>query len=144
VVRADVAEAKIARAAAWLDSAGAAYERPLDELRADGAGRDLAAFHLFLAVQEAIDLAAHWVADAGWTPPDDVGSTFDVLAAHGAIERQLADEMRAIVRVRNRIAHGYASVDHDRIHAEAPAGIASLRRFLAAVAAASTHETDES
>jgi uncharacterized protein YutE (UPF0331/DUF86 family) len=142
MVRADVAGTKIARAAAWLDSAGAAYDRPLEELRSDAAGRDLAAFHLFLAVQEAVDLAAHWVADAGWTPPDDVGSTFDVLAAHGAIDRQLADQMRAIVRVRNRIAHGYASVDHDRIHVEAPAGIASLHRFLAAVAAAGTNETE--
>jgi uncharacterized protein YutE (UPF0331/DUF86 family) len=43
--------------------------------------------------------------------------------------------MRAIVRVRNSIAHGYASVDHHRIHGEAPAGIATLRRFLTSVAA---------
>jgi uncharacterized protein YutE (UPF0331/DUF86 family) len=136
MVRADVVEKKIARAAAWLDSAAAAYERTLDDLRADEAARDLAAFHLFLAIQEAIDLAAHWVADEGWTPPDDLGATFDVLASHGAIDRELADQMRAIVRVRNRIAHGYASVDHDRIHQEAPAGTASVRRFLAAVGSA--------
>jgi len=135
MVRADVAQKKIARAAAWLDKANATYARPVDELRVDEAGRDLAAFYLFLAIQEAIDLAAHWVADAGWTPPDDVGSTFDVLAAHGAIDPPLSVEMRDTVRVRNRIAHGYASVDHERIHAEAPAGIATLRRFLAAVAA---------
>jgi uncharacterized protein with HEPN domain len=38
--------------------------------------------------------------------------------------------------VRNRIAHGYASVDHDRIHAEATAGIEALRRFMLAAAAA--------
>jgi uncharacterized protein YutE (UPF0331/DUF86 family) len=136
MVRADVAEKKIARASAWLDKAQATYARPVDELRIDEAQRDLAAFYLFLAIQEAIDLAAHWVADAGWTPPDDVGSTFDVLAANGGIDLSLCVEMRDIVRVRNRIAHGYASVDHDRIHAEAPAGIASLRRFLAAVATA--------
>jgi uncharacterized protein YutE (UPF0331/DUF86 family) len=141
VVRADVVTKKIARAEAWLGSAAETYARPVDELRDDAKARDLAAFYLFLAVQEAIDMAAHWVADAGWTPPDDVGSTFDVLVAHAAIERPLADEMRAIVRVRNRIAHGYTSVDHDRIHGEAPAGIATLRRFFAAVAAAS--EADE-
>ena len=136
MVCADLVEAKVARAVAWLDQAGRAYMRPVEELRLDVAARDLAAFYLFLAIQEAIDLAAHWVADADWTPPDDVGSTFDVLADHGAIDRQLGDEMRAVVRVRNRIAHGYASVDHDRIHAEAPAGIVALRRFFAAVVAA--------
>ena len=35
MVRADVVEKKIARAAAWLDSSAAAYARPVDELRAD-------------------------------------------------------------------------------------------------------------
>ena len=45
--------------------------------------------------------------------------------------------MRSVVRVRNRIAHGYASVDHERIRAEAPGGITAVRRFLEAVAAAS-------
>ena len=134
MVRADLVTKKIARATAWLDSAAAAYARPVDDLRADIAARDLAAFYLFLAIQEAIDLAAHWLADAGWTPPDDVGSTFDVLVAHDAIVRDLGDGMRAIVRVRNRIAHGYASVDHDRIHSEAASGIETLRRFLVAVA----------
>jgi uncharacterized protein len=123
------------RSPAWLDSAATLLRRPLEDLRADAAGRDLAAFHFFLAAQESIDLAAQWVADAGWTPPDDVGSTFDVLAAHHAISQPLADEMRSVVRVRNRIAHGYASVDTDRFHAEAPAGIASVRALLAAVAA---------
>lgn len=136
MVRADVVEKKIARAAAWLDSASEAYARPVDDLRDDASARDLAAFYLFLAIQEAIDLAAHWVADAGWTPPDDLGATFDVLAAHDAIDGPMRDRMRAIVRVRNRIAHGYTSIDHDRIHGEAPVGIATLRRFMAVVASA--------
>jgi uncharacterized protein YutE (UPF0331/DUF86 family) len=141
MVRADVVKKKVARATEWLDSAGALYGRSIDDLRADAAARDLAAFHFFLAVQEVIDLAAHWVADAGWTPPDDVGSTFDVLVDHAAIPRELGDEMRSIVRVRNRIAHGYASMDHERIHTEAPSGIAAMRRFLAAVAAEATSES---
>ena len=58
---------------------------------ADRTGRDLALFYLFLAIQECIDLAAHWVADGGWPPPDDAGSTFDVLADRGVIARPVAD-----------------------------------------------------
>jgi uncharacterized protein YutE (UPF0331/DUF86 family) len=136
VVRREIASAKIARASAWLNDAERLLGRPLAELSADVAGRDLAAFYLLLAIQECVDLGAHWIADAGWSTPAEVGSTFDVLAERGAIERPLADEMRAAVRVRNRIAHGYASVDHARLHAEAPAGIATMRRFLLAAAAA--------
>lgn len=68
----------------------------------------------------------------------ELDSAFDVLADHGVLGRPLADRMRAIVRVRSRIAHGYSSVDHVRIHAEATAGIASLRDFFAAVIVAAT------
>jgi uncharacterized protein YutE (UPF0331/DUF86 family) len=140
MIRADVATKKIARATAWLDSAAALLAHPASELRVADTTRDLGAFHFFLAVQEAIDLAAHWVADAGWTPPDDIGSTFDVLAAHGVITGDLADTMRTVVRVRNRIAHGYASIDAERLHDEAPAGIAAIRTFLVLVAGQAAKE----
>jgi uncharacterized protein YutE (UPF0331/DUF86 family) len=98
--------------------------------------RDLASFYVFLAIQEAIDLAAHWVADAGWPPPDEAGGAFDVLADRGAIERDLADAMRKAVGLRNRIAHGYGAVDHERLFREMRDGSRELRRFLARVAAA--------
>jgi uncharacterized protein YutE (UPF0331/DUF86 family) len=96
--------------------------------------RDLAIFYLFLAIQECIDLAAHWVADASWGAPDDAGATFDVLAERGAIDRGLADTLRAAAGLRNRIAHGYAMLDYPRVQTEALAGIPALRRFLDAVA----------
>jgi uncharacterized protein YutE (UPF0331/DUF86 family) len=64
---------------------------------------------------------------------EDAGSTFDVLAREGRIPADLATAMRAAVALRNRVAHGYAAVDHGRLHADASAGIESLRRFLVAV-----------
>ena len=137
MVRVDVAGRKIARAEAWLCDSEELLGEDADAFVADVRRADLASFYLFLAIQECIDLAAHWLADAGWAAADDVGSTFDELAAHQAIPKELASGMRAIVRVRNRIAHGYATVDHRRFHAEAPAGVTTLRRFLTAVAAAS-------
>ena len=110
--------------------------RPAADFAADVPGRNLAAFYVFLAAQGCIDLAAHWIADEGWPAARDVGSAFDVLVDRAAIPRSLADEMRAVVRVRNRIGHGYASVDHERLHAEGPAGIAAMRRFLLTVSTA--------
>jgi uncharacterized protein YutE (UPF0331/DUF86 family) len=103
---------------------------------ADRTGRDLALFYLFLAIQECIDLAAHWVADEGWAPPDDAGSTFDVLADRGVIARPVADGLRAAAGLRNRIAHGYAMLDYRRVQEESRAGIRPLRGFLEAVASA--------
>lgn len=135
MVRADVASRKLARAEAWLVDVERLASVELDVFVAERERADLSAFYLLLAIQEAIDLAAHWLADAGWPPADDVGSSFDVLASRGAIAPHLADEMRAVARVRNRIAHGYASIDHRRLYAEIPAGLTTLRAFLTLVAA---------
>jgi uncharacterized protein YutE (UPF0331/DUF86 family) len=136
VVKPEVATYKIARAHARLDQAEALVSRSTEEFVADLEGRDLASFYLLLAIQEVIDLAAHWVADAGWAPPTDAASTFDVLADHGTIERELAPRLRAAAGLRNRIARDYAGVDHARLHAEFAAGVEPLRRFLVAVAGA--------
>jgi uncharacterized protein YutE (UPF0331/DUF86 family) len=134
MVRRDVAAARIARAQAWLSDAEAILGRPPEDFVADRSGRDLALFYLFLAIQECIDLAAHWVADEGWMPPDDAGSTFDVLADHGVITRPTADALRGAAGLRNRIAHGYAMVDYRRVQQEARPGLPALRAFLDAVA----------
>jgi uncharacterized protein YutE (UPF0331/DUF86 family) len=135
MVKVDVVQRKVARASAWLNDAEAILARPEEEFLADAKQRDLASFYLFLAIQEAIDLASHWVADESWGSPDDAGSTFLLLADRRAIERDLAEQMRGAVGLRNLIAHGYSLIDHSRMHQEYELGITGLRRFLAAVAA---------
>lgn len=136
MVRAEVAAARVARAQAWLADADSLFALPPDEFVADHKGRDLALFYLFLAIQECIDLAAHWVADEGWAPPDDAGSTFDVLADRGVVTRPVADGLRGAAGLRNRIAHGYAMLDYGRVQRESREGIPALRVFLEAVASA--------
>lgn len=134
MVNVDLVARKLARTRRWLADAEARFELPPDDFRANVEARDLATFYLFLAMQKTIDLAAHWVADAGWDAPDDAGGAFDALAARGAIGHDLAGQLRAIVGVRSRIAHGYATLDHDRLHEEAAAGILTMRAFLVLMA----------
>lgn len=117
-----------------MDDASRLLDQPADVFAAATTDRDLALFYVFLAIQECIDLSAHWVADAGWGAPDDAGSTFDVLADRGAIDRDLAERLRLAAGLRNRIAHGYAMLDYRRVHVESKAGIPALQRFLTAVA----------
>lgn len=133
MVRREVASARIARATAWLDDAEQIFNRDAEAFVSAVKDRDLAIVYLFLTLQESIDLAAHWVADAGWGAPDDAGSTFDVLAERGAIARLLADRLREGVGLRNRIAHGYALLDYHRAQSEAIRGIPAVRSFLNAV-----------
>jgi len=134
VVRPEVVASKVGRARAWLNDAEHTFGRSLEDFRADSKGRDLALFYLFLAIQECIDLAAHWVADEGWGEPDDAGSAFDLLAERGIIAHETATALRSASGLRNRIAHGYAQLDYDRVHREARAGIPSIREFLIAIA----------
>jgi uncharacterized protein YutE (UPF0331/DUF86 family) len=136
VVRREVVASKVSRARAWLNDAAPPLLGPQEAYLADPQRRDLALFYLFLAIQECIDLAAHWVADAGWNEPDDAASAFDVLAERAAIERETATRLRAATGLRNRIAHGYAMLDYARVHREAQEGIPALRVFLAAITTA--------
>jgi len=136
MVRPEVAATRVARALAWLADAERTFSLPAEQFLADLQGRDLALFYLFLAMQECIDLAAHWVADAGWAVPDDAGSTFDVLADRGVIDRETADALRAAAGLRNRIAHGYAMLDYRRVHRESREGLPAIRVFLDKVARA--------
>lgn len=135
MVKPDLVIRKLSRAKGWLDDAEEILSRPAAEFLADVKNRDLATFYLFLAIQECIDLAAHWVADAGWEVPDEAGATFDLLAEHEAVDHDLAAALRGAVGLRNRIAHGYGSVDHQRVHQEYRRGVEALRRFLLLVMA---------
>jgi uncharacterized protein YutE (UPF0331/DUF86 family) len=131
MVKPDLVASKVVRARGWLDRAERLISAPPQEFAADEDRRDLASFCLFLAIQECIDLAAHWIADARWGSPEDAASTFDVLADHQAIDRALAERLRGAVGLRNRIAHGYSTVDHARIQSEFRQGAKALRHFLA-------------
>jgi len=136
VVKRDVVINKVGRARSWLNDAESLFERSTEEFRADVKGRDLALFYLFLAIQECIDLAAHWVADEGWGEPDDASSAFDLLADRSVIARESATALRGAIGLRNRIAHGYALLNYDRVQGEAREGIPSIRTFLLAIATA--------
>jgi uncharacterized protein YutE (UPF0331/DUF86 family) len=133
MVRRDVAGRKVARAVTWLNDAESILSRSREDLARDAASRDLAAFYLFLAIQECIDLAAHWVADDGLAPPEDASSAFDVLAERGFLQPATADALRGAAGLRNRIAHGYGDVDQERVREEAKDGVKALREFLLAV-----------
>jgi uncharacterized protein YutE (UPF0331/DUF86 family) len=134
MVKPEVVRRKISLAASRLEKAEAILSRPPEVFLADKEQQDLASFYLMLAIQECIDLAAHWISDEGWDPPEDIASLFEVLASREAIDRDLAVSLGGAVGLRNRIAHGYSSVDHERIQAEYQKGLADLRTFLAAVA----------
>jgi len=90
---------------------------------------------LIVALQEAADIALHIGADEGWGVASSYVESFDLLARRGLIHVDLAARLSAMAALRNRVAHGYGSIDFERIWQETPEGVRALREFAAAIAA---------
>jgi len=106
----------------------------LNALRASDDMQDALAMSLFVALQEAIDIAFHIAADEGWGVAASNAESFTALADHTVIDRELASKLAVTVKIRNRIAHGYATVNAERFWAEIPDGITQLDAFAIAIA----------
>lgn len=96
--------------------------------------QDALALSFLVAVQEANDIAMHITADEGWGIPSSYAEAFELLAKNGVIDQEHARGLAAVASVRNRIAHGYASLDPGRLWSELPAGLDALDRYVEAIA----------
>lgn len=73
---------------------------------------DLAERYLHLAVEAALDLANHWIADRALPTPDANRDTFTVLERAGELEPELAERLRGWAGFRNVLVHEYLDIDH--------------------------------
>lgn len=101
---------------------------------ADRTAREVVTLNLFIALQDAIGLAAHWVADQGWAVPQSHGEVFTVLGERKVIDRELARRLRAAAGLRNLIAHQYGALNTDRVFAIAAHELDDLLAFCQQVA----------
>ncbi|MEY4512793.1 MAG: hypothetical protein RLZZ450_4915 [Pseudomonadota bacterium] len=100
----------------------------------DETAAELVSFNLMVAVQCASDLAAHLIADQDWGPAASAGDAFDELAKRDVISSALAAQLRKAVGFRNAVAHGYAQLRSDLLHAAATVGVDNLVEFSRALA----------
>ncbi len=101
----------------------------------DRTAREVVTLNLFLALQETIGLATHWLADEGVAVPDTYGDVFPTLAERGVIDAALGDRLRAAAGLRNLVAHQYGVLDFTRVHAVARAELHDLLAFCDQLAA---------
>jgi uncharacterized protein YutE (UPF0331/DUF86 family) len=95
--------------------------------------QDAIAMGVLVVVQEAMDIALHIASDEGWELAATYRDAFRVLAQHGVVAPSLADSLAGAAQLRNRIAHGYASLDPKRLWTELPSGVAAFDEFAAAI-----------
>ena len=111
---------------------------------ADRSAREIVTLNLFVALQECLSLASHWLADEGWEVPGTYAQVFRALAERGVLDRDLAVRMAAAAGLRNLIAHRYGTLDWTRIHDVASHRIEDLLRFCDVLADAAVDGTDKS
>jgi uncharacterized protein YutE (UPF0331/DUF86 family) len=87
-------------------------------------------FNLFLLIQDAVDLAAHLIADRGLGIPGSHREAFDILLRANLIGPESARAMSQLASLRNRIAHSYGDLDPVRMARETPLGLDAAARFL--------------
>jgi uncharacterized protein YutE (UPF0331/DUF86 family) len=66
-----------------------------------------AAYTLHIAIQAALDVAAHIVADNRLGEPQNNRELFELLARYGWISHELMGALREMVGFRNIVVHGY-------------------------------------
>jgi uncharacterized protein YutE (UPF0331/DUF86 family)/predicted nucleotidyltransferase len=93
------------------------------------------AFPLQQAIQLAIDLAAHLLADRPVHQPGTLAGLFDALAEQGMIERELAQRLAEMARFRNLLVHRYADLDLARVWEIATGDLRDIDDYLGVVAA---------
>jgi uncharacterized protein YutE (UPF0331/DUF86 family) len=88
--------------------------------------------HLQLAIQAAIDIALHLLAEESGEAPEDYGAAFERLGRRGTVDADLAGRLRLAAGLRNVLVHGYLDVDPDRVWAHLD-GLDDLAAFARAV-----------
>jgi uncharacterized protein YutE (UPF0331/DUF86 family) len=103
-------------------------------LDADRTLREVVILNPFVALQECLSLAAHWLADAGLDVPESYAESFLQLGERGVIARDLAQRLAAASGLRNLVAHRYGVLDWARIHEIASTRLDDLLAFCEALA----------
>ena len=100
----------------------------------DRDARDIVVLNLFVAIQACLDLATHWVADAGWSMPGSYAEAFRALADHDVISHEMATRLSDAAGFRNLVAHQYAVIDPHRVYGIANSDLGDLDAFCATLA----------
>ena len=116
----------------------------IEVFAADRSAREIVTLNLFVALQECLSLASHWLADEGWEVPGTYAEVFRVLAERNVLDQDLAARMAEAAGLRNLIAHRYGALDWTRIHDIASHHIEDLLRFCDVLADAAGDGGDRS
>lgn len=89
----------------------------------------LAERYLHLAVESALDIANHLIADAGFEAPETYRDAFAILVRHGVLDSALGQRLQSWTGMRNILVHLYLDIDHGLTWDAIQSDLDDLRRF---------------
>jgi len=92
-----------------------------------------AAYTLHIAIQAALDVAAHIVADNRLGEPQNNRELFELLARYGWISRELMGSLKEMVGFRNIVVHGYERLNAAIVEKILRHHLDDLLQFVSAV-----------
>jgi uncharacterized protein YutE (UPF0331/DUF86 family) len=118
--------------AGYRDQLAPLRDLPASEYKGE---RALAARYLVQAsAQVSIDIANHLIASSGWRAPADYRDSFTVLQEQGIIDVALAERMRNLAGLRNRLVHVYEEIDDAIVQESLTDGLHDLSAYAQAIA----------
>jgi uncharacterized protein YutE (UPF0331/DUF86 family) len=121
-----------ARVAAVRDAVGrirSVLPKDATAFQADRTVREVVILNLFVALQDVLSLATHWLSDEGDAVPQGYCELFLLLGDRRVVSTELAGRLAAAAGLRNLVAHQYAVIDWLRIHEIASLHLDDLLQF---------------
>ncbi len=87
------------------------------------------------AIEAALDINAHVIAESGRAVPEDYHAGFLKLAELGILPLELAQELAPAAGLRNRLVHGYDTIDDAKVLAAIGRTLELFPRYVHAVEA---------
>jgi uncharacterized protein YutE (UPF0331/DUF86 family) len=100
----------------------------------DRTTREVVMLNLFVAIQDCMSLAAHWLADEGLEVPHTYAEMFRRLGERGVIPGDLSMRLAAASGLRNLVAHQYGMLDWRRVFTLASERLDDLLAFCTQLA----------
>ena len=88
---------------------------------------------LQVAIQCALDIGNHIIAEENLTAPEDQADIFHILGASGILPPQFADRIVPMAGFRNMLVYDYLRTDHARIYSILTQALTDLKEFASHV-----------
>ena len=103
-----------------------------EEFSADKHKVASAKYNFIVAIEGAIDMCNHVIAQNTFRSPDDFADTFRVLGEKGFFEEGFVADLMKMAKFRNRLVHLYWEVDTHELYAIMKTKLSDVQRFLEA------------